>query len=179
MGPGEAPAWGRNGASWALQTSGPRHPGALLAHRPSPPPSPKLHLGPPQPPLPTPPPTPHGGSCSAFCLLCPSLISVMGFLLSGLPGRSAHTHTHFTDLHVLTPTLTSPHTFTYTQKHTPAHTLSQGSHAHTCAHIPVCPDTHTQLYFLTHSYTHIHTRLRLAPRTSLLRALLCPGHGLP
>ena len=59
------------GGVGALQTSGPRRPGALPAHRPSPRPSPKLHLGPPQPPLPTPPPTPHGGSCSSFCLRVP------------------------------------------------------------------------------------------------------------
>lgn len=168
-------AWGRNGASRALDLRR-RGPADIWPQAPRGSSSPQASSPTfPQPPLPTPPPTPHGGSCSSFCLLCPSLISVMGSPVRPAGPQCTHSHTLYRVPRAHTHPQ-SPHTFTYTQKHnlhTPSHK------AHTCAHIPVCPDTRTQLYLLTHSHPHIHTRLRLSPRTSLLRALLCPGHRLP
>ena len=182
MGPGEAPAWGRNGASRALDRRR-RGPADIWPQAPRGSSSPQAFSPtfPQAPPGPAPASTPHSSSHSPrrfllfFLSPCPSLISVRGSPVRPAGLQCTHSHTLYRVPRAHTHPQ-SPHTFTYTQKHnlhTPSHK------AHTCAHIPICPDTRTQLYLLTHSYPQIHTRLRLSPRTSLLRALLCPGHRLP
>ena len=161
----------------ALQTSGPRHPGAHLAHRPSPhlPPSSSWAC-----------PSLHSLLVLPFPMEVPALLSVSrvphsSLWLVSFCQAAVHTLIHALHSYTCSHPPSQAHTRSHTPRntYTPAHTLSQGSHAHTCAHIPICPDTHSCTFSLTHPYTHIHTRLRFAPRTSLLRALLCPGHGLP
>lgn len=100
-------------------------------------------------------PFPMEVSCSTFCLPCPSLISR---LVSFCQATCAHTHTYFTQLHVLTPTLTSPHVHmhpeTLTHLHTPSHK------AHTLTHVHTFPSaqTHTAVRFSHTLATLTYTR---------------------
>lgn len=157
MGPGEAPAWGRNGASWALQTSGPRHPGALLAHRPSP------HL-PQAPPGPAPASAPHSPSHSPrrllLCFLSPvSLTHLCDGLPPLRPARPQCTHSH--TLYRLTRAHTHPHKPTHVhihpETHTCTHPLTRLTRSHMCTHSRLPRHSHTAVLSHTLIYSHTHT----------------------
>lgn len=162
MGPGEAPSWGRNGASWALDL---RRAGPADIWPQVPRGSPSAEALPHLPPSSTCAcPSLHSLLLLPFPMEVPALLSV-----SHVPHSSprlvsfcqAAVHTLIHALHSYT--CSHPPSQAHTRSHaprntyTPAHTLSQGSHTHACAHIPICPDTHscTFSHTLIHSHTHV------------------------